>query len=192
MIEALSFTLLTFAVAVIGLAQFHLYRLFQARELITAGWSSPQWPLTKISAGESLPDAITESVGDAWVGLLLISADNHDEYGVVVSVMSVAAEWDVDFLLARRESGSATGWEARLPPSVGERSFVMDAATFDALGCRGTPALLAVDRGRVLDASHDLASPSSIADRMRYVAPRLKQPALLIPKEFDNELGSTP
>lgn len=190
-IEALAFALLTFAVVVVALAQFHLYRLVRGADPHTGGWPSPQWPLSNLGAGDPLPATMVSSVGDEWAGLLLICSDNHDEYGVVASVMSVAAEWDVELVVAMRESGSATGWEARLPNRICERSFAMSAGGFDALGCRGTPVLLAVEHGRVVEATHDLVSPSGIADRIRYVAPQLGRPTVLTPTNLDNEPGST-
>jgi len=175
MISALAFVLLSFSVVVIALAQLHLYRLVNGTDPHLGGWGSAHWPLSKLAAGEQLPSGVIAAIGDEWAGLLVVCSDNHDEFAVVASVLSVANEWEADTLVALRESGSPTGWESRLESALAARTFAMSASDFDTFGCHGTPVLLAVDHGRVIDATHDLASPSGIADRLRYVAAQIQR-----------------
>lgn len=190
MVEALALALLALAVAVVAGAQLQLYRIVRGGVPHIGDWAQQTWPLLNVGAGGYLDRRIIELIGEDFSGLTLICSDDHDEFGVVVSVMAVAAEWDVELLLLFRESGEPTGWEGRLPIELSERSLRLSPAGFASLGGQGTPVLLAVTGGRVVDATHRLSSPSQIAEWLRYVAGQIGKEAVVHTGLVGNRAGS--
>jgi hypothetical protein len=122
--------------------------------------ASSKWPLGSLSAGSHF--AIPSD--EPFTGFLALVSDDQDALGELYSAAVVAEEWGYPVLVAIAKTYAPTGWIDRLdglPGNIGWYDIRVDEMR--ALNPVSLPVIAFVNEGRLLDASVQLDSPSTIA-----------------------------
>jgi hypothetical protein len=124
-----------------------------------------KWPLGSVSAGSHF--AIPSD--EPFTGFLALVSDDQDALGELYSTAVVAEEWGYPVLVAIAKTSAPNGWIDRLdglPGNIGWYDMRVDEMR--ALKPESLPVLAFVNEGRLLDASAQLDSPSTIATSFQH------------------------